>query len=1230
MNKKYKLTNNILGWLVGIFATAIYIMTAEPTTSWWDCGEYISTASKLLVGHPPGAPTFQILGNVFSIFAGSDVTKIAFCINCMSALCSGMTIMFLFWTITHLGRKLVKKLGEMTPMRTIAIFGSALVGSLAYTFTDTFWFSAVEGEVYAMSSFFTALVFWCILKWDEEYDAPKENVNPNRWLVLIFYLVGLSIGVHLLNLLTLPAIVLVVYFKLSPKASVWGIVQTLAIISFIASFFFSPLVMCLIWLFVTAPCLVMSFKKNTSSSLAEWGVFLSLIGSFILLALILYGIIPGIVNLAGKFEIFFINSIGLPFNSGTIIFFLLLIGLISWGLYYSIKKGNDILKIIFYSFIFLIIGYSTFLTLVIRSNANPTIDENNPEDAVALLAYLNREQYGSNPLIYGESFNSQLIDLKDGNPVYVRDDASGKYIIANDRKRTEYVFYSNHEMFFPRMWSREKSQEYINWLKNHSKDGAKSVRNLERKKMPTAAQNKTFLQTYQFNYMYFRYFMWNFVGRQNDYQGRGDIQNGNWVSGIKFIDQALVGRYDNLPQSMERPGHNTYYFLPLLLGIIGLIYYSRKDGVNSFIVALLFVMTGLAIAFYLNMYAFQPRERDYAFAASFYAFSIWIGFGVFALISLLEKLKNSKTQIISSILIVAICLGAVPGIMAKENWDDHDRSHRYTALAIAKNYLDSCAPNAIIFTLGDNDTFPLWYAQEVEGYRTDVRVCNLSLLNTSWYIDQMKRKAYNSEPLPISMTWEQYKDGTRDQVAFARGQNQFVDIKSVVDFIKDERFDNMRFIQLTENQYNVASGQTIPASFSIPVDKQKVITNGTVALKDTAKIVDKIEWNLKSPDVLKAYLVMMDILAYNNWERPIYFAGTTGAEGYFGLEEYFQQEGLAYRLVPIKTTPERGNIGHVNTDILYDHLINTFGDHSRTDKVNNPNAATKEAYPYLWGGINDPRVYNCEDNIRLFPLIRNLHQRLADCLIAEGDIEKAEKTLDYGEKIMSTTPYIDLSQFYYTISTVSYISSYFKLGNASGDEKGLQMATQMINELKETFDWYVECDEKTLDIHSDNINYCLHLITELYQKIPQNKFEQLKPLLSQIQLSKILTVQIASASKTLYKITPNIRRTYQEVFNNLAEISRIKDIAEIIGDNALYDYAHKELENHLQIIKNIDPEMAGEYRQYLNPEVSDTSMTSIDSAQTEAMYIEGSDTSMIPIESAQTEAMYNEDLNLKK
>ena len=1001
MTKQYRLINNTLGWIIGIFATAIYVMTAEPTASWWDCGEYISTAHKLLVGHPPGAPTFQILGAFFNLFAGNDPTKVAFAINTLSAVCSGMTIMFLFWTITLLGKKLVAKMGGMTPLRQIALFGAALVGALTYTFSDTFWFSAVEGEVYGMSSFFTALVFWCILKWDEEYDNRLENINPHRWLVLIAYLVGLSIGVHLLNLLTLPAIAMIIYFKLSKNTTIYGVIQTLGIVSLVGGFFLPGMWMAIIWVLVTIPCLYFSFKSGAIKKLAEWGVLFTLAAAFILLGIILYGVIPGIVSYAGKFEIFSVNTLGLPFNFGTVVYFLIIIAIIVWGLYYSNKKGKRVLAASILSFAFLLIGYSTFITLVIRSNANPTIDENNPEDAVALLSYLNREQYGSNPLFYGESYNSRLTGYEDGTPVYVRDNKTKKYVISNSKKETKYVYDPADLMLFPRMWSRDKTQDYIDWLKNHydPTDAAdrEDIRHLDRGKLPTPAQHKKFMMTYQFNYMYFRYFMWNFAGRQNDIQGRGDIYNGNWVSGIPFIDNKMVGNQQDLPRTMERPGHNTYFMFPLLLGLFGILWYSKKDGQNSFVVALLFLMTGLAIAFYLNMYAFQPRERDYAFAASFYAFSIWIGFGVFGLISSLEKLKNQKVQMASAVLVLLMSLGLVPGIMAQQNWDDHDRSNKYTALAVAKNYLDSCAPNAIIFTLGDNDTFPLWYAQEVEGYRTDVRVCNLSLLNTSWYIDQMKRQAYNSAPLPISMDWNTYKDGSREQLILAQGNGQFVDLKTVMNYIKQSQFNDKRLLMFLPDGYRT-DGQAIPGSFSIPVDKNKVIANGTVALKDSALIVDRITWNLKNDgqvcNVLKAYLVMMDILAHNNWERPIYFASTTGPEGWFGLENYFQLEGIAYRLVPINTPNEYPSLGRIDTDVLYNNLMNKFGDHSRIDLVNNPKATQTTPYPYLWGGLNDPRVYNNEDNNRLFSNISLMHTRLAKSLIAKGDYKKAENVLD--------------------------------------------------------------------------------------------------------------------------------------------------------------------------------------------------------------------------------------------
>lgn len=1212
MTKQYRLINNTLGWIIGIFATAIYVMTAEPTASWWDCGEYISTAHKLLVGHPPGAPTFQILGAFFNLFAGNDPTKVAFAINTLSAVCSGMTIMFLFWTITLLGKKLIVKLGGMTPIRKIALFSSAVIGALTYTFSDTFWFSAVEGEVYGMSSFFTALVFWCILKWDEEYDNPLENINPHRWLVLIAYLVGLSIGVHLLNLLTLPAIAMIMYFKLSKNVSIYGVIQTIGIVSLVGGFFLPGMWMAIIWVLVAIPCLYFSFKSGAIKKLAEWGVLFTLAAAFILLGVILYGIIPGIVNYAGKFEIFSVNSLGLPFNFGTIFYFLLIIGVIVWGLYYSNKKGKRVLAASILSFAFLLIGYSTFITLVIRSNANPTIDENNPEDAVALLSYLNREQYGSNPLFYGESYNSKLTGYEDGTPVYVRDDKTKKYVVSNSKKETQYVFDPADLMLFPRMWSRDKTQDYIDWLKNQydpaNPSDKENIRHLERGKLPTPAHHKKFMVTYQFNYMYFRYFMWNFAGRQNDMQGRGDIYNGNWVSGIPFIDNKMVGNQMDLPRSMERPGHNTYYMLPLILGLIGLIWYSKKDGQNSFVVALLFLMTGLAIAFYLNMYAFQPRERDYAFAASFYAFSIWVGFGVFALISLLEKIKNQKIQIISAFLIFVISLGLVPGIMAQQNWDDHDRSHRYTALAVAKNYLDSCAPNAIIFTLGDNDTFPLWYAQEVEGYRTDVRVCNLSLLNTSWYIDQMKRQAYNSAPLPISMTWDTYKDGSREQIIFTQGNGQYIDLKTVMNYVKQPQFDNKRLLMFLPDGYRT-DGQAIPGSFSIPVDKQKVIANGTVSAQDSSLIVDRITWDIKGEgtvsNVLKAYLVMMDILAHNNWERPIYFASTTGPEGWFGLENYFQLEGIAYRLVPINTPSQYPSLGRINTEILYDNLIHKFGDHSRIDRVNNPNVSHSNPYPYLWGGINDPRVYNNEDNNRLFSNMSLMHTRLAKAIIDQGDFKKAENVLDRVSSLFdpAVIPTIQTYNIPFTFQNMEVVKLYLKIPTPSASEKGLKLASHFIDDLKESFDWVEKCDDRTLQIQNENIYYFTVFLNEILNNLTPDQIKTLKPKLAQIKtvsISKKMMPQLSKdAASTIKKFFTAegdsfgvLQREIYKILSTMANWENILNAQNEIQNGEIF---RVEIERHLAALAGIDPRLRTsiEYAIYPEREIKDTTTIAI-------------------------------------
>jgi len=1197
MNKTYKLINNSLGWLIGIIACTVYVLTAESTFSWWDCGEYTSTAYKMLVGHPPGAPTFQIIGAVFSQFAGNDPAMIGYWVNVMSALCSGFGIMFLFWTITLFGKKLVANLGGFTPLRTIAIFAAGLVGALTYTFTDTYWFSAVESEVYSMSSFFTALVFWCILKWDEEYENPKPNTNPQRWLVLIFYLIGLSVGVHLLNLLTIPAIGLIIYFKLSKNASYKGVILTFAFLLFGISILYNVGWMLFLWV-LAAGLIYISYKNGAIRSKAEWGVLGALIASVGVVGIILWGIVPGIVNWAGKVEIFCKNSLGLPFNAGTIIYFLIVFGTIGYAIYYGYKKKKQLLKICAYSLFFLLIGYSTFITLVIRSNANPTIDENSPEDAVSLLSYLNREQYGSKPLIYGQLYNSQLDKrqrFKDGTPVYVRDDKAGKYIIADDRKETVANYDSRDCIFFPRLYDPEKKDTYLQWMRNNvynsgSRSDRDNMRSLDRGNLPTVEQNKDFMHTYQFNFMYWRYFMWNFVGRQNEVQGFGDYYNGNWVSGIPFIDNKLVGKQHDMPSTMQYKGHNTYYFLPLLLGIIGLIYYSRRDLKNSFVVFMLFLMTGWAIAFYLNNQAFQPRERDYAYAASFYAFSIWIGFGAFALIALLEKWKNEKGKMAAAVLITLICIGLVPGIMAKENWDDHDRSNRYTALAFAKAYLDSCEPNSIFFTMGDNETFPLWYAQEVEGYRTDVRVCNLSLLNGSWYVDQMKRKAYNSDPLPISMTWEQYREGTRDQIYFDAAGSQFVNIKDVIEYIKDPKFDGKKVLfLLPASKGYISDGAAVPASFSIPVDKEKVLANGTVRPEDTDLIVDRITWNRKTNDVngiIRSNLIMMDILANFNWDRPIYFSKSSGPEAYFGLEEYFQLEGMAYRLIPIKS--KGGRIGmdeRVNTTTLPDKLLNIFPNHARVDVVNNPDREQKPVYPYLWGGINDKRVYIPDETARMFGTLKQIYLRTATQLAEEGDKEKAEQILDKLSEIFNPDiiPYIIVGNNNHTFYSIFHVDALLKLGTETAAEKAMTMINRMLDEFIETFDWFNSCDDRTLSIQAENITNCKRYFEILNNILSDEQRLLFKDKFEQLRLTKPFT---ALASQIGAEIDIYIKKgadAQRQLVEALGELTRLNDIATLVNDKVLESNITRIIEVKIDMISAIDPQGGRMFRDYFLP-----------------------------------------------
>ncbi|MDM8002326.1 MAG: DUF2723 domain-containing protein [Bacteroidota bacterium] len=982
MIKKYRLWDNILGWAVFAVAAFTYLMTIEPTMSLWDCSEFIASAFKLEVGHPPGAPLFMILGRFFSNFAGGDEAKVAMMINAMSGLASALTILFLFWTITHLARRIfLKQESDYTPGRIIAVLGAGLTGALAYAFSDTFWFSAVEGEVYATSSLFTAVVFWAMLRWEDVADEP----HADRWIILIALMMGLSIGVHLLNLLAIPAIVFIWYFR----------------------------------------------KYEFS-----WkGFTVSIIVSLLLLVLIMYGIIPGIVRVTSGFELFFVNSLGMPFNSGMYIHLLLFIAALVLTVWYSFTHSDGtrififagvtlllsgiwlltdslVLNIIFLAavvygawilstrqrvalntimtaLLVIMIGYSSFAVIVIRSTANPPMNENNPSNPFALLYYLNREQYGQRPLFYGPYYNAPVTDYVKGKPTY--NPSGGKYIITN--RETTRKYDERFMTVFPRMWS--DSEDHIREYEKYVGDKGKPVRVSDPQsgeattlRVPTFGQNLGFMFRYQLGFMYFRYFMWNFSGRQNDVQSTGGPVNGNWITGINFLDAPRTGSVRGMPDDMKNdPSRNRYFLLPLILGLVGFLWHFNRDVRNWWIVVLLFVMTGIAIVIYLNQYPNQPRERDYAYAASFYAFTVWIGLGVLALFELLRKATGeTPAGVVASVLTFA----AVPVVMGSQNWDDHDRSGRYLARDVAFNYLNTCAPNAIIFTGGDNDTFPLWYAQEVEGVRTDVRVCNLMLLNTDWYIDQMKYKAYTSEPLPISLPKELYYDGVNNQLAVFERVKEPATAKEVMKFITSGS-DVSKLKIYGEDLWYIPT-----RTIRIPVDSAKVLANGTVRPEDADKIVPYIDINLKGSWIMKNQLLVLDILANNNWDRPIYFvAGQT--EDALGLEEYFQLEGLAYRLVPVKGVNKSWfEYGRIDTDILYDNLMNKFS----------------------WRGASDPDVFIDYYHKRTLTVVRARlnHARLARELAAQGDTVRAAKVID---RCLELFPVSKLGYDFYFVDIIS-------------------------------------------------------------------------------------------------------------------------------------------------------------------------------------------------------------------
>ena len=973
--KNYKLLNLISGWAVFLAAAIVYLLTIEPTASFWDCGEFISTAYKLEVGHPPGAPFFMLLGRFFTLFAGGPENA-AMSVNVLSALASAFTIMFLFWSITHLARKVVDKSNEtLTPGNVLAILGSGLVGALAYTFSDTFWFSAVEAEVYATSSLITAVVFWAILKWENEADQKHSN----RWLILIAYLVGLSLGVHLLNLLAIPAIVFVFYFR----------------------------------------------KYKTTPK----GILSAALLSVIILLSIMYVIISGVVSLGAKFELLFVNGFGLPFNSGILFYILLLTGLIVFGLYYSHKKGKYILNTAILSVTVILIGYSSYATILIRSNADPPMDQNNPENVFNFLSYLNREQYGDRPLFYGHYYNAPVEERKQGKPVYAP--RNGKYKIVDHR--TDLKYDSRFTGFFPRMYSSDKQhvEDYKSWV---GIDGRKvTVKNRQgkttQKTVPSVSDNLAFFFKYQVGHMYWRYFMWNFSGRQNDIQGHGNVRDGNWISGIPTIDNPRLGDQDNLPEHLKNnPANNKYYMLPFILGIIGLVFHYKKDKKDFSVVMMLFILTGIAIVFYLNQYPHQPRERDYAYAGSFYAFAIWIGFSVVAIYHEFRKGMPQKVAALTS----GILLLGVPALMASENWNDHDRSNRYTTRDFAVNYLNSCRKNGILFTNGDNDTYPLWYAQEVEGIRTDVRVANLSYLRAGWYVEQMMRKAYESDPLPLTHKTNQIKKGSRDVVPIMNRIKGPVSIDKVIDFVASEDsrtkmrspFDRSKKISFFPTNH-----------YKLKVDSAKVLSTGTVNPKNSDYIVSEMKWKLNQQYLLKDGVTIMDLLATNDWERPIHYAVTVSDNKHYNLGKYLQLEGLSYHLTPLKMKSQN-SAGQVNSDRMYDLFMNKF----------------------KWGGIDEYDVYLNEDNRRMLNNFRNNFGRLASALVKENKPDSAEKVMDYClEKIDNNT-------LAYEFTLLPFIESYYRIGE---DEKANHHLEILAENLNQEMTYYTSLGEKAAQFSRD-------------------------------------------------------------------------------------------------------------------------------------------------------------------
>ena len=1097
--KQYKTVNNLVGWLTFIIAATVYCMTIEPTASFWDCPEFITTGYKLEVGHPPGAPFFMLTANLFSQFA-SDATTVAKMVNYMSALMSGACILFLFWSITHLVRKLIiKDENNITTGQLITIMGSGLVGALVYTFSDTFWFSAVEGEVYAYSSLFTAVVFWLILKWEDVADQPHSD----RWIILIAYLTGLSIGVHLLNLLCLPAIVLVYYYKKVPNA-------------------------------------------NAKGSL------LALFGSMVLVGIVLYGIVPGVVKVGGWFELLFVNSMGLPFNTGVIVYIIILAASIIWGVYESYTETSRprmnisfmltiaLLGIPFYGhgassviigiivlaalglYLFakkldqkyqisartmntallctmmIMVGYSSYALIVIRSTANTPMDQNSPEDIFTLGEYLGREQYGTRPLFYGQAYSSKVeLEVKDGYCVPVEANSTTKYIrkekTSADEKdsyievpgRVEYKYAQN--MLFPRMYSSAHAAQYKGWVDIDGVDVPyDECGNAIMVNIPTQWENIKFFFRYQLNFMYWRYFMWNFAGRQNDLQGSGEIEHGNWITGIPFIDNWLVGDQSLLPQELkDNKGHNVFYCLPLLLGIIGLLWqaYRGQKGVQQFwVVFFLFFMTGIAIVLYLNQTPGQPRERDYAYAGSFYAFAIWIGMGA---AGCCDMLRRKQAKILPVGLLMLLCL-FVPIQMASQTWDDHDRSNRYTCRDFGANYLMTLPDkgNPIIFCEGDNDTFPLWYNQDTEEVRRDVRICNLSYAQTDWYIYQQQCPLYDAPGLPISWDQNQYQEGKNEYVAVRPElKNQIEALYQKHPEEARDSFGNdpyeikniLKYWVFAEKQeFHVIPTDTI----NIYIDKDAVLRSGMMLpeairhlkgeeLRDA--IPDKLSISLKNIRLLtKVDLLMLEILANCNWERPLYMAISVGNSSKLKFDDYFVQEGLAFRFTPFNYKEwgdvEEGNGYAIDTEKLYENVMNR----------------------YKYGGLDTPGLYLDETTLRICYSHRRLFAQLAKELVKQGDDIRARKVLEYAGQAI---PAYNVPEVYES-GSYDIATAYASIGET---QKATDLLNHLIAESENYIDWAFSLGDNRIGMVQQDCLYRFwqwNQCNELLKSMDKERYEQ--------------------------------------------------------------------------------------------------------------------------------------------